>query len=91
MAKIIIIVDTHCFEAGAFVWRKNDTPEGPGNGCTLLKVSTLHHPTYLVTLSSTGPKGVFKYVSDAEGAPNHHHNSLILNLACGTSISQVTP
>jgi len=58
MAKIIFIVDTHCFETGAFAWKKNDTPEGPSSGCSLLEVSTLHCLTYSVTLSSADPKGL---------------------------------
>jgi len=34
------------------------------------------------------PDGVYEtYVSNAKGTPDHHHKSLIVNLACGASVS----
>ncbi|KAF9646686.1 hypothetical protein BDM02DRAFT_3188658 [Thelephora ganbajun] len=68
MAKIIIVIHTHCLNNGFFVWT-GDSPE-TYHACSLLE-------------------GIFKYLSNAEGTPSHNHKSLILNLACGNSISQV--
>lgn len=92
-AKIVVIVDTHCIESGFFVW----TGEGAADwkACSLLEVSMLYRTTCFIftgpsqILRDCTPPGIFKYLSNAPDAPKHNHTSLIVNLACGASISQV--
>jgi len=93
MAKIVVIVDTHCLENGFFVWTGNSEDEY--RACSLLEVSTRSYlPLSICScppqiLRDCTPTGIFKYLSNAEGTPTHTHKSLIINLACGYSISQV--
>ncbi|KAF9642917.1 hypothetical protein BDM02DRAFT_3132771 [Thelephora ganbajun] len=69
MAKIVTIIHTHCLDNGFFVWT-GDSPE-TYHACSLLEI-----------LRDCSPKGIFKYLSDAEGTLSHNHKSLILNLTC---------
>ena len=92
-AKIVIIIDTHCSENGYFVW--TGTGDNDWKACSLLEVSMLYHTTYFIFTGSSQilrdctPPGVFKYLSNTPDIPKHQHKSLIMNLACGASISQV--
>lgn len=92
-AKIVFIVDTHCLENGFFVYQ-GDSPN-TYNACSLLEVSLpcVHSPplpdlnTPVQILSQCPPKGIFQYLSNDPKAPKHNHKSIIINLACGASIS----
>ncbi|KAF9781509.1 hypothetical protein BJ322DRAFT_1022923 [Thelephora terrestris] len=77
-AKILVIIDTHAAENGYFVWAKD--ANGDYQACSLLEI-----------LQDCSPKEIFKYMSDAEDAPSHHHKLLIMNLACGASVSLPQP
>lgn len=92
LAKIVVIIDTHCSETGFFLWRgdrKGDFETSP-----LLPVSTKHcrllFPSFtlLQILRDCIPQGIFKYLSSAEASPNHTHKALIVNLSCGPSINK---
>ncbi|KAF9642992.1 hypothetical protein BDM02DRAFT_3192357 [Thelephora ganbajun] len=74
VAKIVIIIDTHCLENGAFVWT-GDSPENY-QACTLQEI-----------LKDCIPPEIFRYLS-ANDTPKHNHRSIVLNLACGASVSQ---
>lgn len=91
-AKIVVIVETHATD-GKFVWRGEDplTYEA----CTLFDVSphiTLNWPILTPTqiLKDCIPHDVFKFLSNDPGAPDHKHRSLILNLACGSTVIEDT-
>jgi hypothetical protein len=43
--------------------------------------------TYTQIISGSIPKRVRAFLSNAEDAPKHNHKSIIVNLACGASIS----
>ncbi|KAF9790817.1 hypothetical protein BJ322DRAFT_1017455 [Thelephora terrestris] len=77
-AKIVVIIDTHAAENGYFVWAKD--ANGDYQACSLLEI-----------LQDCTPKEIFNYMSDAEDAPSHHHKMLIVNLACGASVSLPQP
>ncbi|KAF9789555.1 hypothetical protein BJ322DRAFT_1177906 [Thelephora terrestris] len=77
-AKIVVIIDTHAAENGYFVWAKD--ANGDYQACLLLEI-----------LQDCTPKEIFNYMSDAEDAPSHHHKMLIVNLACGASVSLPQP
>lgn len=92
LAKIVVIIDTHCSESGFFLWRgdhKGDFETSP-----LLPVSKKlylsHLPslTLLQILSDCVPSGIFKFLTDMEAAPDHSHRALIVNLSCGPSINK---
>lgn len=90
-AKIVVVIDTHCIENGFFIY-KGISPENYA-ACSLLEVSGIYCPNPFVShlrqiLKDCIPKRVFEYISDAGDTPKHSHKSLILNLACGASISQ---
>ncbi|KAF9779587.1 hypothetical protein BJ322DRAFT_1113387 [Thelephora terrestris] len=74
-AKIVVAIDTHSADNGYFIWT-GSTAE-TYRACSLLEI-----------LRDCSPKGIFKYLSNAEDTPIHSHKSLIINLACGQSISQ---
>ena len=75
-AKIIVVIDTHSLEEdGGFVWA--GTP-GAYRGCKLPQL-----------LEDCIPDEVYQYLSSAEDSPDHAHKSLILNLACGSTISKL--
>ena len=42
-------------------------------------------------LRDCSPDGVFKYLSNDDGTPQHAHKSIIINLACGATISKPGP
>lgn len=37
------------------------------------------------------PPGIFAYLSNAKDSPSHQHKSIIINLACGDSVSKAQP
>jgi hypothetical protein len=91
-AKIIIIVDTHCLDTGAFVWR-GDSPVSYET-CTLPEVSATLYSLFFLTrthctqiVGDCIPKNIGQYFSDAKDAPTHGHKTLIVNLACGASVA----
>ena len=96
LAKIIVIIDTHSLKNGFFAWTGNGK-DIEFRACSLLEVGVLLYPVHSLSspppqiLKDCTPKHVFQYLSNAEDMPNHHHKSLIMNLACGTSISEVRP
>lgn len=91
-AKIIVVIDTHCLESGSFIWTGTDA--ATYRACTLLEVSVFRNayhftsPCPLQILEDCTPEGTFKYLSNKTGTPVHSHKSIILNLACGWSISK---
>ena len=95
MAKIAVIIDTHTTDNGFFVWLGED--EETYHSCSLLEVGVAHHPTCfmlslcLQILKDCSPKSIFEYMSEAKDTPCHHHKTLIVNLACGASISMPQP
>jgi len=92
MAKIVVVIDTHCLENGAFVY-KGDSPV-TYEACSLLEVGVVRYPTFAPAdappqiLQGCIPREVFRFLSDASGTPPHRHRSLVINLACGASVSQ---
>jgi hypothetical protein len=75
-AKIIIVIDTHSLEEdGAFVWGGTS---GSYKGCKLQQI-----------LQDCIPPELFQYLSNESGTPVHAHKSIILNLACGSTISRL--
>ena len=94
-AKIVVIVDTHAADNGYFVW-VGDTPDD-FRSCSLLEVGVACYRTRFMLspppqiLQDCSPKEIFKYLSISDDAPSHHHKTLIVNLACGDSISLPRP
>jgi len=91
-AKILFIVDTHSLENGFFIYA-GDSPQDY-LACSLLEVgSSSMWPSHIShvfpkILRDCSPPGVFKFLSNSDKSPKHQHKSLILNLSCGSSISQ---
>lgn len=87
-AKIVLIVDTHCLDNGAFVY-EGHSPE-TYKGCRLEEVSTSvsvgSHLTIPQILRDCVPEEVKTYIVDGPGTPEHYHKTLIVNLGCGASI-----
>jgi hypothetical protein len=87
-AKIVIIIDTHCLENGAFVWRGCDPVSF--EACYMPEVSTkslcaMQNLTGRQLLRDCIPKGVREFVL-SKYKQVHHHRSIILNLSCGPSV-----
>jgi hypothetical protein len=92
LAKIVIVVDTHCLqETGGLIW------EGAGqnvNACSLWEVGDgycmrwpLDHAyTGIQLLKDCLPEELTPYISKSQGTHQHFHRSIIINLACGASI-----
>ena len=89
-AKIVFIVDTHCGDNGRFVYT--------GRKPTKYKMCSLKEVAHIITcilqrlicaqiLRDCAPPDIFQYLSDESSAPQHTHRSLILNLACGASVT----
>jgi hypothetical protein len=89
-ARIVVVIDTHCLENGAFVY-EGDSPESY-QGCLLPEASRPYplNDTSLIPsqMLDTIPKEVLQYISNAEDTPKHSHKSIIMNLACGATINQ---
>ena len=91
LARIVVVIDTHCPESGFFLW----TEDSKGNFETtpLLPVSTMNalSPSFPrltphQILKDCIPSGIFKFLSNATDTPKHSHRAIILNLSCGASI-----
>lgn len=93
MAKIIIVVDAHCMDNGFFVY-EGDSAE-TFKGCPMSEVNTTIR-SYLALLTPLQilvviPPEILCFVSNKPDTPKHGHSSLILNLACGASVTQLAP
>jgi len=91
-AKIVVVIDTHCSESGFFLWkgdRNGDYETSPLLPVSVKRcVSLLLSLTLLQILRDCIPKGIFQYLSNAAGSPDHAHKALIVNLSCGPSIAK---
>ena len=90
-AKIIVVLDTHSLTNGFFVWKGN-SEKRDYEACGMLEVSAMCRYLPLLTLPQILrdciPEEVFEFISNEDGTPTHQHKSLILNLACGYSVSE---
>lgn len=89
MAKIVVVVKTHSAENGRFIWRGSGTTY---EGCTLFEASPyiiIYQLvlTHVQILKDCIPPVVFRFLSNAPDAPQHWHRSLIINLACGATVT----
>jgi hypothetical protein len=92
-AKIIIVLDTHCLsENGAFIWKGHSTETYLF--CCMKEVCYISidcgapNLTRIKIIKDCIPEQIQMYLtSDESKACTHKHKSLILNLACGASIS----
>lgn len=92
-AKIIIVLDTHCLgENGAFIWKGHSAETYLF--CRMKEVCYISidcgapNLTHIKIIKDCIPKRIRMYLtSDESEACTHKHKSLILNLACGGSIS----
>lgn len=88
-ARIVVIIDTHSLDNGAFAWKGNSP--ATYEGCDLESVSATHHcptlPNPLQILSDCIPPNIYSYISDDSDTPDHSHRSLIVNLSCGASVT----
>jgi hypothetical protein len=73
-AKIIVVIDTHSLEEdGTFIC---GGVSGAYTGCTLLQI-----------LEGCISRQLYQYLLNTNDSPVHGHQSMILNLACGSTIS----
>jgi len=90
LAKIIVVIDTHCAENGSFVY-KSSLP-GRYETCQMDEVGPVlqyHHRTALTfpQLLKVIPQGIRNFLTDHPHSTVHNHKSLIVNLACGHSVN----
>ena len=93
MAKIIVSIDTHCMEEnGLLVWSEDKVL----GVCTMKEVAIMsgswwhaHTNVNNVWQIVTGciPYTVYQYLTDDPKSRPHAHKSIILNLACGPTIT----
>jgi hypothetical protein len=89
-AKIIVVLDTHSTENGAFVYQTNSKSV---DACFMLEVSLINLLSgdqlliKIQIISECIPKSIYPFISNQEGTPTHHHKTIILNLSCGSSVN----
>ena len=90
-AKIVVVIDTHCLENGAFIYEGNSPSTSKAYflpEVSALKCSTLLlHLTPYQLLVGCIPHELFQYLSSAEDSLGHKHKSIIINMAYGASIT----
>ena len=89
-AKIVVIIDTHSTENGCFVYN-GDAP-ADYLSCYMLEVGITYHKHSTVLtpwqiIKDCIPAELFKFISNGKKTPKHQHRSLIINLACGSSVT----
>ena len=89
VARIVVIIDTHCVEGnGAFIWGSDR--DGGYKACSLqevrpCKILNQRLLTFAKLLTDCIPKNVHQFLLKSSKRV-YHNRSIIANLACGASV-----
>ena len=91
MAKIVIVMDTHSSDNGAFIWKGSSSDPSSLRMCYMLEVSIqrafdVMRLTALQIVSECIPGDIYKYISD-KPTVEQRYQTLIANVTCGSSIN----
>ena len=91
-AKMITVIDSHSLDNGFFAWKR--TPGGEVEACRLYEVSIVYLWlllasifVFLQILRDCMPPLIFEKLTSSPTSKDHHNKSLILNLACGSTVT----